>query len=150
YHRGDLSLEQLEAAIAAMRGEAKGANHLLAAELRSNAGIVENWIAHHAHRALVLGIARPFELRRTDVELIAKPNMIATEHEARRVLFFMFGNKVVTAHMRLLAQVAFEVVSPWLSDLRPREIQVVNRLGAMLQIDRRSSALGREIAIACQ
>lgn len=149
YHRGDLALLEFEGAIATMRGEAKGANRFLAAELKSNAKIVENWVANHAHRPLVVGAGRPFELRKSDVELIAKPNIIATEHEVRRLIFFMFGNQAESGDMRLLAQLAFEVVSPWLRDLKPREIQVVNRGGDHVELDRPSSILGRDIANAC-
>jgi hypothetical protein len=150
HHRGDLSLEQLESAIVTMRGEARGTSRFLAAELRSNAEVIANWVAHQAHRALVVSASRPFEMRRTDVELTAKPNLTATEHDERRLIFFMFGNDVAADHMRQVAQLAFEVVSPWLRNLRPREIQIVNRLGGLFQIDRASRSLGGEIAIACK
>jgi hypothetical protein len=110
-HRRDLSLEQVEASIASMRAEAKGANPFSRAELVSNADIVKNWIAHHAHRHLLLTGERLFELRRTDVEVTAKPSIVATEHAFRRLIFFAFGTKTGAPYMRLLAQLALRLLA---------------------------------------
>ena len=149
YHRGDLSLDDFEAAIALMRAEAKRSSRYIRAELTSNAEVLTNWIAHHAHRYLLLQEDRTFELRRLEVEVRAKPNIIATEHEERRLIFFAFGAKTNPSEMRLLAELAFEVVTPWLRGLRPEHIQVVDRLGTAVRVEHRSPSLASEITIAC-
>ena len=150
FHRGTLSLEELEGEAIALRAKAENAvDSIEKAELISNAAIIEHWVAQQVQRRLMLSGDQTFELRRKDVEITAKPNMIAREHGERRLLFFAFGKQCTAQYARMLAELAYEVVLPWVRDLKPAEIEIVDREGKVSKIKRRSSRLSRDIEFAC-
>lgn len=151
YHRGDVSLEEVEAKVATLRAEAKGAQEPIKTELTSRAAVIERYLAHQGHRRLELLTSQSWDLVRSDVQVTASPTMFAREHDALRIIFLQFGRSVEKPHLKLVAELAFEVVSPWMRTLPLRAVQAIGvRDAIFVELERRSPSLARDLAVACK
>jgi hypothetical protein len=152
YHRGALSRDALEVRIAAMREEAQHCNPLPRSRLLNNSDVLERYLYYQGHRVLQLAPPPTADLVRSEVEIVVRPQLYATEDDDRRRLIFLeLRDRSDPAAMRIVAELAFEAFRHVLRNLAPSAVQVVDvRRGAITELKQAGSAIGRDLAAACK
>lgn len=152
YHRGALGRDTIEARIIGMREDARYAGSCRRSELVNNADVLERYLYYQGHRVLQLAPPLAAHLVRSEVEIRVRPSLFAIEDDdRRRLIFHDLRESCQPALLRVMAELAFEAFRAVLCNLPPSAVQVIDvRRGRIVELQQDGSAIGRELAAACQ